>query len=200
MSDQSDEFTRRKVMKATGAGAMATVGMAATAQTVAANCPCTGRELGKIEKIDGTPIQDLEVGTTYEVTLTLEREQRIRTDCAACDEDKDVTVQVTPTDTNRGGDVTCVELYIDDDNGRCKCADDGLYFSGAQVKGGPGTVEYDCDDVVQTNQVYSSIPDTCAPANPNSGQGYGISNIVIEVCVFEGCYDSSTNCANDGGS
>jgi len=195
----TDNISRRKLMKMTGTGAMTVVGVAGMAQTVAANCPCTGRTLGKIEEVNGKEIQDLEVGTTYEVTLTLEGDQRVSDD-QDCQGDKDVTVELTPKDTNRSGEVVCVELFIDDDNGKCGCADDGLYFSGAQVKGGPSAKEYDCSDTVDNNQVSSSIPDTCAPENPNSGQQYGISNIVIEVCVFDVGSSTGSDCANGGGN
>jgi hypothetical protein len=199
MSDSEGGMSRRNVMKATGAGAMAAMGMAATAQTAAANCPCTGRELGKIESINGRGIQSLEVGTTYETTLTLDADQRIADD-AQCQGDVEVTVQVTPTDTNRSGEVTCVDLKIDDDNGVCGCGDDGLYFSGATVKGGPNTLTYGCGDTVDENQNFSSIPDACAPTNDNNGQRYAISNIVIEACVFNAGFSSGDSCVDGGGS
>jgi len=201
MGDNTDRLSRRTVLKATGSVGFAAVGLRAMSGTASANCSgsCEPVELGKIDSDD---TDDLEPETTSEFTLTLNADQRIADDCDACQGDEDITVQVTPTETKDGGkEVTEVELNIDDANGACKCADDGLYFSGAKVKGGPKVATYDCSDTDDANQDFSSIPEAAAPVNPNNGKRYGISNIVIEVCVFESCYvPGETFCVNDGGS
>ena len=185
-------LSRRTVLKVTGAGA---VGAVAFSGTASANCPCESVTLGKLDSND---IDNLERGTTSEFTLTLDGDLRIVEDCAACQGDKEVTVSVTPTEF-KGSEPICVEIEIDDDNGACKCRDDGIYLSGAEVKGGPKVATYDCDDVVQENQRHSRIPDACAPVNDNNGKRYGVSNIVIKTCVFPNCYDEDTSCVNGGG-
>jgi hypothetical protein len=200
MSDDSIASTsRRTILKATGAVGFGTVGIATLSGTARANCPCTTVTLGKL---DTGEINSLEEGTTSSFTLTLDGDLRIADDCGACQGDKDVTVQVTPTAFKDGGsEVTEVRLEIDDDNGACKCADDGLYLSGATVKAGPETAEYDCGDTENSNQEYSRIPAAAAPVNDKNGKPYGISHIVIDVCVFPNCYvPGETSCANGGGS
>lgn len=183
-------LSRRTVLKATGAGA---VGAVAFTGTASANCPCEGVNLGKIEggKLPSCPNE------TTTVTLTLDGDDRIADD-PECQSDKDIDVQVTATEC-KGDEVTCVELKIVDDNCACKCADDGLYFHSARVKGGPTHADYVCDDVVDSNQEYSSIPDACAPVNESNGKRYGISHIDIDVCVFPNDKETGSDCANNGG-
>jgi len=183
-------ISRRRIMQATGTVA---VGSVAFAGTASANCPCEGVELGKIE---GGELPSCPDGKTT-VTLTLEGDKRIAGD-PECQGDKEVDVEITAVECKKDG-VTCVELKIVDDNGACKCADDGLYLNGATVKGGPGFKEYDCGSVEDSNQKYSKIPSACAPVNDNNGKRYAISNIVFEVCVFPNNKQTGDACANGGG-
>ena len=184
-------ISRRRVLQATGTVA---IGATALSGTASANCPCTGVTLGKIEE------EDLPAcGETTTVTLTLNGDQRIAND-PECQGDKEVDVLVTATECkDDDNEVTCVELKIIDDNGACKCGDDGLYLNGASVKGGPTSVEYDCEDVASVNQEYSKIPNACAPTNSRNGKRFGISNIVIEVCVFPNDKQTGGKCAKGGG-
>lgn len=182
-------ISRRRIMQATGAVAIGSVAFTGTAS---ANCPCTGVTLGKIES------EELPAcGETTTVTLTLDSDLRIADD-SDCQDDKAVDVKVTATEC-KGNEPTCVELEIVDDNGACKCADDGLYLNGAIVKAGPTQNEYDCDDVEDRNQKYSRLPNACAPINPNNNQRYGISHITVEVCVFPNDKQTGDDCANGGG-
>lgn len=193
MSSDLIETSRRKILKAAGVGAIGTAGLAVGPGTVSANCPCEGVTLGKIEQ-EQLPA----CGETTTVTLTLDGDLRIADD-PDCQGDKDVDVIVTATDCKDGDDeVTCVDLKIVDDNCACKCADDGLYFHGARVKGGPTHAEYDCDDVDDANQKYSMISGACAPERV-SGNRFGISHIDIEVCVFPNDIQTCGDCANNGG-
>lgn len=188
--DGKINISRRKVLQTTGAAVVGTVPFTGTAS---ANCPCETVKLGKIE---GGKLPACGESTT--VTLTLEGDQRIADD-PACQDDKDVDVEVTATDCKDGGsEVTCVELKIVDDNGACKCADDGLYLSGARVKGGPDHAEYDCGDVESNNQDYSKLPDACAPVG-NNGKRHGISHIDVLVCVFPKDKQTGDDCAGGGG-
>jgi hypothetical protein len=187
-------ISRRKVLKTTGVGAAGAVGLAAGSGVVSANCPCEGVTLGKLDSDD---IDELDCsGETSEFTLTLDGDDRIASD-PACQDDKDITVQVTPTEC-KGDEPTCVMLEIDDDNGACGCADDGLYLNGATVKGGPEFNEFDCNDVEDKNQQYSKL-EVCGPENDNNQKRYGISNIVIDVCVFDVKKQTGDDCVNGGG-
>ncbi|NHN46519.1 hypothetical protein G9464_02765 [Halostella sp. JP-L12] len=186
-------LSRRTILRATGVGAAGAVGLAAGPGTAAANCPCEGVTLGKL---DSDEIESLEEGETSTFELTLDGDLRIADD-PECQNDKIVEVLAKPTEF-KGNEVTCVELEIIDDNGACKCADDGLYLNGAVVKGGPEFAEFNCGDVDQVNQKYSKL-EVCAPINDNNGKRYGISNITIEVCVFPNDKQTGGDCVNEGG-
>lgn len=170
-------ISRRKVLQASGAAA---VGSVAFTGTASANCPCDNHAiLGKIEDTGR-----LECGTTKSYTLTLSDEDRIG-ECAECQGDKDVVVDVTATECKDGGEATCVDIRIDDANDDSgNCVDDGYYLSGGVLKAGQETVEFDCDDVTSSNQQFSKIEGACAPVNPKNGKRIGISHITLEVCVW----------------
>lgn len=171
--------------------------MVAFSGTATANCnfACERRTLGKVE---GGELP--ECGETTTVTLTLDGDQRVSGN-TECQNDKDVDVELTGIECKDGGsEVTGVEIKITDDNGACGCADDGLYLDGARVKGGPESNEYDCNDVDFKNQKYNKIAPARAPVNDKNGKRYGVSNIVIYVCVFDvDWYKTGGACGNDGG-
>lgn len=172
---------------------MGAVGLAVGPGAASANCPCESVELGRIP--EGALPESC--GETTTVTLTLDGDLRIADD-QACQSDKDVDVRITATEC-KGNEVTCVDLEIVDDNGACKCADDGLYLSGARVKGGRTHAEYDCGDVEDNNQDWSRLPDACAPINSQNGKRFGISHIDVLVCVFPNDAQSGDDCAEGGG-
>lgn len=174
---QTKPVSRREVLQTASVGAVGAVGLAVAPGTVSANCPCECVTLGKITESE---LPDCPDGSTT-VTKTLDGD--LRHGDSDCTGDKDVDVEVTVAEC-KGNEVTCVDLKIVDDNGACKCADDGLYLCGARVKGGPTHAIYDCGDVIDNNQDFSRLPDACAPINPKNRKRHGISHIEVQVCVF----------------
>jgi len=140
------EVVEAEYIKSAGVAGAGAVGMVSMSGVASANCDfaCERRTLGRL---DSDEIDSLEKGETSEFTLTPEGDQRV-SDNSNCQDDVDVTVQVTPEKFKDGGDeVTCVTIEIEGNNGACGCGDDGLYLDGAKVKGGlkpPNTAAVTC--------------------------------------------------------